>query len=148
VGMAALLAAAAAWTFVHEDDPWVLGWGLAAFSLVNVGLILGASVPGPMSSALSVAPLVWIGRLSYPIYLVHWPMALIMNPDRMGMVGWPLIALRSIASVLVAWAVFRWLETPLRSARVAAWPRGLLLWGIPASFALLLAIAVSGWGWA
>ena len=148
VGIASLVLAVLAWSLVHEADPWVLGGGLAAFSVVNIGLIIGASVPGPMSRALAVAPLVWFGRLSYPIYLVHWPMALIMNPDRMGMVGWPLIGLRMVASVLVAWALFRGLETPLRTARIAAWPRGLVLWAVPAGLALLLAIVVSGWGWA
>ena len=137
-----------AWSFVHEGDPWVLGGGLAAFSLVNIGLIIGASVQGPMSRALEFGPLVWFGRLSYPIYLVHWPMALVMNPDRMGIVGWPLILLRMVASVVVAWAVFRWLETPLRTARIAAWPRGFVLWVVPAAAALVLAIVVSGWQWA
>lgn len=148
IGIASLVAAVLAWSFVHESDPWVLGGGLAVFSIVNIGLIIGASVDGPMSRALAVAPLVWFGRLSYPVYLVHWPMALIMNPDRMGMVGWPLIGLRMVASVLVAWALFRWLETPLRTAKVADWPRGLVLWAAPAAIALLLAIVVSGWGWA
>lgn len=148
VGLAAMLAAVLAWSFVHEYDEWVLGWGLAAFSVVNLGLIVGASVEGPMSRILAVPPLVWFGRLSYPIYLAHWPMALIMNPDRTGITGWPLIGLRSLASVAVAWVLFRWFETPVRTARMADWPRGLVLWGVPASSALLLALVVSGWGWA
>ena len=148
LGLVALAAAFLAWGLVEESDDWVLKWGLAAYSVVNVGLIIGAVVEGPMARVLALRPLVWIGRLSYPIYLVHWPMALIMSPDRMGIAGWPLIALRTAASLLVAWAVFAWLETPIRTAAVASWPRGLVLWGVPAASALLLAVWASGWGWA
>ena len=148
VGMVALVVTFLAWGFVHEDDPWVLHGGLSLFTLVNVGLILGASVPGPMARLLGVAPLVLIGRLSYPLYLIHWPMALILSPDRVGIIGWPLIALRLAVSMLLAWLVFRFLEEPMRTSGLAKWPKGLALWGIPALGALALAVVVSGWGWA
>ncbi len=147
VGVASVVAAVLAWTFVHEDDAWVLGGGLALFSIVNIGLIIGASVAGPMVSALSLGPLVWLGRLSYPVYLVHWPMALIMQPERMGMVGWPLIVVRFAASLLVAWGLYRFLERPLRTSPLAQWPKGFVVWAVPAATALVLAIWVSGWGW-
>jgi peptidoglycan/LPS O-acetylase OafA/YrhL len=147
IGWVALAVAVACWAFVREDDPWVLGGGLALFSIVNIGLILGATTGGWMGRMLSIAPLVTLGRLSYPVYLIHWPMALIMQPDRMHMTGWPLMVLRFAVSVALAWLVFRFVERPLRNASWIAWPKGLAAWGIPALGAVVMATVVSGWGW-
>jgi peptidoglycan/LPS O-acetylase OafA/YrhL len=147
LGWLALAVAVAGWTFVREDDPWVLGGGLAAFSLVNVGLIVGAASGGSMGRVLSWRPLVALGRLSYPVYLIHWPIALVMQPDRLHVVGWPLMLARFAVSVVLAWLVFRFVERPLRTSRLVEWPRGLVAWGVPAIGAVVLAVAVSGWGW-
>ena len=38
-----------------------------------MALILAASRPGPLASALSVKPLVFVGKLSYSLYLIHIP---------------------------------------------------------------------------
>jgi peptidoglycan/LPS O-acetylase OafA/YrhL len=147
LGWLALAVAVACWAFVREDDPWVLGGGLAAFSLVNVGLIVGAASGGSMGRVLSWRPLVTLGRLSYPVYLIHWPIALIMQPGRLHVVGWPLMLARFAVSVALAWLVFRFVERPLRTSRLVEWPRGLVAWGVPAIGAVVLAVAVSGWGW-
>ncbi|MFV0317969.1 MAG: acyltransferase family protein [Microthrixaceae bacterium] len=147
IGIAATVLAFALWGYVPEDAPWVLTGGLSAFSLVTIAMIIGASVPGPLRIALSNRPLVALGRISYPVYLTHWPITLIMSPDRMGFIGWPLIAARSVVTVAVSWALFRWLETPMRTWSWARWPRGLVIWGVPAAFALVLTTWSSGWGW-
>ncbi len=147
VGLGATVLAFALWTFVHEDEPWVLSGGLSAFSLVTIGMIIAASVEGPMRRALAFGPLVSLGRISYPVYLTHWPIALIMSPDRMGFAGWPLIAARCVVTVAVSWAVFRYLEGPMRTWTWARWPRGLVVWAVPAVFALVLTTWTSGWGW-
>ena len=147
VGWASLAVAFLAWSTVFEDYAWVLGGGLAAFSLVTLGMIIGCTVPGSsMARVLSVKPLVTLGRLSYPVYLIHWPLALILSPDRTGIIGWPLIILRFAASVAAAWVVFKLLESPMRTSKLVAWPRGLLVWALPAATAFFLALAVSGWG--
>lgn len=148
VGWAALAVSVLAWSTVFEDYDWVLGGGLALFSLVNLGLIIGCTVPGSsMATVLGFTPLVVLGRLSYPVYLIHWPMALILSPDRTGIVGWPLIILRFVASVVAAWLVYKLLESPMRTSKLVAWPKGLLVWAVPATGAFVLALVVSGWGW-
>ncbi len=114
LGPLALVVAFAAWSFVHEDDPWVLGGGLALFSVVNIGLILGASVNGPMAAVLALAPLGVAGAPQLPAV----PGALADRVDhaartaRHGRVA-PHRA-RFVVSVFVAWMVFRFLENPLR----------------------------------
>ena len=148
VGVAAMAAAVMAWVTVSEEDTWVLQWGLAAFSVVNLGLLVGASVPGPLARALSFGPLVWLGRLSYPLYLIHWPVALAVQRDRLGIAGWPLIVVRFVVSVLLAWGILRLLERPIRTSTRGRLAPGLLLWAAPATTALVLAVWASGWGWA
>lgn len=40
----------------------------------GTALLLVAGREGPWHAALSFAPLRWIGRISYSVYLVHWPL--------------------------------------------------------------------------
>ena len=37
---------------------------------------------GPVRALLSLAPLVWIGTISYGLYLWHWPVLLVLTPGR------------------------------------------------------------------
>lgn len=58
--------------------------------------------------------MVWIGAISYPLYLWHWP-ALAFARIVEGTT--PSVAIRGCAvglSVLLAWATFVWIEKPLR----------------------------------
>jgi len=145
VGAAALVVSVLAWTTVSESDPWVLRGGLPLFSLVSIGLILGALSDGPTARILTFAPVVWLGRISYPVYLIHWPLVFFIRPSGTWFVGWPVILVRSVVAVLLAWAVFHWVERPLRTARWAAAPRGTLLWAGAALGALLAATWAAGW---
>src|SRR5690606_30527988 len=82
VGWVSLVVIVAAWAYVPEDAPWVLGGGLALISIVNVGLIGGSIVPGSFATLLRFKPLVELGKISYPVYLVHWPVGMVLSPER------------------------------------------------------------------
>jgi len=145
VGLVSLVVAIAAWAFVRESDPWVLGGGLAAFSIVNIGLILGCLVAGPMSRLLQIAPLVQLGRLSYPVYLIHWPLVFFIVPNGTWFVGWPVISVRFVVAVALAWMVFHFVERPLRASDLIRFPKGAAIWVAGAALALGLAAVHSGW---
>ena len=133
-----------AWSFVWEDDRWVLGGVLALVSVLNVFLIGGAVVEGSFKTFLSWRPLVELGRISYPVYLIHWPIALLMNPDRMGISGLPLIVIRFAVSVGAGYAIFRYLERPMRTSRLSRWPTGFVVWAGAVAVALGLSFLTSG----
>jgi peptidoglycan/LPS O-acetylase OafA/YrhL len=129
VGWVSLVALVIAWATVPEDAAWVLAGGLALISFVSVGLIGGAIVPGSFAKALEIAPLVELGKISYPVYLVHWPVAMAMSPERMSMTGWPLIIVRFVVSVGLGYAIFRWVERPMRHSTMLAGRSGPIAWG-------------------
>ncbi|WP_104092160.1 acyltransferase family protein [Arthrobacter sp. GMC3] len=117
----------------------VLGW-LGIIGMLSCGLVLqvGQQFPGymalwPTLSAafiivagstespfgadrfLSWKPLVKLGDSSYALYLVHWPLLVIFlvvaKTDQAG----PLSGLGIIVvSVAAAWALTKWVDTPLR----------------------------------
>ncbi len=104
---------------------WAFQGGLPLFGIVSAMLIAGLQAPGLYTWVLSAPPLVWIGRLSYGIYLFHWPVFVILDESRTGWRGWQLVALR--LSVTVAFAIVSYyvLEHPIRVRRLLPSPRRL-----------------------
>ncbi len=63
---------------------------------------------------LSSRLMVGAGLISYPLYLWHWPMLSFANILMLGQVPSWLRAGLVLASVLLAWATYRWVELPVR----------------------------------
>ena len=72
---------------------------------------------GPVARVLAWRPLVWLGAISYGVYLWHWPIFLALNGERTGWSGWSLFALRCAATIAVAAASWWLLEQPIRRWR-------------------------------
>lgn len=140
VGWAALAVIVVAWSVVPEDASWVLGGGLALISIVNIGLIGGAIVPGTFASFLKLKPLVELGKISYPVYLVHWPVGIVVSPERVGLTGWPIIIARFAVTIACGYAIFRFIERPMRHRSVLAGKSGLYAWGAAALAAIVLTL--------
>jgi peptidoglycan/LPS O-acetylase OafA/YrhL len=144
-GWLALIGTCYGWAFFSETALWVRNWGLITFSILNVGLIGGAVVGGSFGALLRWRPFVELGKLSYAVYLVHWPVALLMSVQRMGgMTGWPLYIVRFAVSIAVALAIERWIEKPIRQRRVLPGWRAFAVWAGTAGFAMILAFATLG----
>jgi peptidoglycan/LPS O-acetylase OafA/YrhL len=81
---------------------------------------------------LSNRAMVWIGLISYPLYLWHWPVLSYLGILRNGVPNvmeiWAAVAL----SVILSWLTFRFVEIPLRHYRraVKRLALGLALVGI------------------
>jgi peptidoglycan/LPS O-acetylase OafA/YrhL len=120
-GTAAVFAAVVvAWFWHHlsQQSSWLYRGGFAVVAATSVVLILGAIAPGPVRTVCSFAPMRYVGRISYGLYLFHWPIFLWLDPVRVGLSGWPLFTVRCAATFALAAASFRLLEWPIRSRRV------------------------------
>jgi peptidoglycan/LPS O-acetylase OafA/YrhL len=81
-----------------------------------------------LASWLSVPGLVRLGRLSYGLYLWHWPLLVLLRWT----IGVNLAsgALMLGLTLLIAEASFRWLEQPLRTGSWSVQPAGTLMRGL------------------
>ncbi|MGI5478762.1 acyltransferase family protein [Streptomyces lavendofoliae] len=122
-GSALIGAVAVAWLWSHASgsDPWLYPGGLLAGSL-GTAAVLAHAVLAPRSVTarlLSLPGLPALGRISYGVYLWHWPLFAWLNGARTGLSGGWLFAVRCAVTVLVAAASFVLLERPVQ--RGGAW---------------------------
>jgi len=95
----------------------------------------------PVARALACRPLVWLGAISYGVYLWHWPIFLALNGERTGWSGWSLFAVRCAATVVAAAASWWLLEQPIRRWRPVIVPM-LPLAGATAATAAVVTMTV------
>jgi peptidoglycan/LPS O-acetylase OafA/YrhL len=89
---------------------------LPLVALVSGALLLGLQAPGPVRDALSLEPLVALGRISYGVYLFHWPIYLVLDADRTGLDGWALLAVRLLVTLAISQLSYQFYERPIRLA--------------------------------
>jgi peptidoglycan/LPS O-acetylase OafA/YrhL len=102
---------------VPFGDPAAYGWGLLVISLATAGLIGAAMQGGPVATMLSFRPLVFVGKISYSLYLWHFAVSWEVWP-RLVSAGWgwaPTAAASAALSVVFALISWRYVEQPLRS---------------------------------
>jgi peptidoglycan/LPS O-acetylase OafA/YrhL len=58
------------------------------------------------------------GRVSYGLYLWHWPIIVWLDEDRTGWSGFPLFAARVATIALTTVVSYRYVEQPIRSGRI------------------------------
>ena len=116
-----LVAGGAAW--LSSDNPFPGLWALVPTT--GAALLIAAGPAAWLNRrVLASRPLVWVGKLSYPLYLWHWPMfslAFIVAGRRLSPAG---VALAVALAVAAAWATYRWVEVPIRygtAGRRASW---------------------------
>jgi len=124
--------------------------GVAAVALVGgmatIGLRGTVSATGgrAMRALFSIAPLRAIGRISYSLYLVHWPILIL--PTYFGIaMNEVATALAVVASVLVAALMYRFVEQPFRKGfALSLVPGTVLRRGGAVLASLVLALAGVG----
>jgi peptidoglycan/LPS O-acetylase OafA/YrhL len=113
VALAVIVVASCTWP--SASGPAYTGW-LPVFALASAALVVGLQVPGPLRSALSLRPLVWLGAISYGVYLYHWPVFVLLRER-----GWELSrppGLIVALSITIGLAVlsYRIVEQPIRTS--------------------------------
>ena len=118
-GVVAVLVLAALSHNATVGASWLYPWGLLVTAAATAAVVFASLQPGVLSAALALRPLTSLGRISYGVYLVHWPVFLWLTPERTGLEGsgTPAVALfllRVGVTLAVAVASFRLLERPVR----------------------------------
>lgn len=115
LGVLALAGSVTIWIVTEQTDAWLYNGGFAAYALLSVFIIAAATQQsGPVPRLLAWRPLVYLGVISYGVYLYHWPIFLWFDQDSTGLDGLPLFGLRLAITFTVAWLSFHYLETPIR----------------------------------
>ncbi len=103
---------------------------------VLAALVIAAGIWSPaMFTTLSIRPLVWVGSVSYGVYLIHWPVhiALLHSSMPAWMQPWVVLAI----SFTVAPLSLRFFEEPIRVRKITL--RAFAPWAV-----LLTAVVLIG----
>lgn len=132
---------------ISDTTPFPGFWTLMPVA-GTAALIAAGSVSNPVSKLLSHRMLVWIGDLSYSLYLWHWP--LIVFAKQL----WPtkpeVTVLAGILSIAPAYVSYRWVEVPFRRKAfrrrfLPAWVAAITVPVLAFSAALLFAAQRGFW---
>ena len=154
--------------------PAIAGGALVALGLILVataGLVLEQSTPFPGTAALlptvgaalviaggaagagtlparllALRPMRFLGRISYSLYLWHWPILVLPAAVIDGTVPLPARLALAGVSIVVATASQRWVEDPIRHGRLGSRRIGrtLALAGATSVLVALLAVGIGG----
>ncbi len=97
------------WPLLHRG-------GFALVAVASASVVALALVPGWPRSLLALAPVVWIGRRSFAIYLIHWPLVVAVGPEAP---GWVVLGVVLPTSVVLAALAHRLVERPVQLRRLA-----------------------------
>jgi peptidoglycan/LPS O-acetylase OafA/YrhL len=142
-GWLGLGAIAVALLTLGPDTPYP---GVAALlpTLGAAGVILAASGPRSPGVLLCTPPLRGLGRISYSLYLVHWPILTLPAAGLAIGAELPLIERMFLVavSIALAWVSWRWIEEPFRHGRFVMPPRRVF--AVAGATAGLLLVVVVG----
>ena len=77
--------------------------------------------PAAGPDPLGAGALIFIGRISYGLYLYHWPLFLVSTTPTPASAGYRWLAVRLVATFVVATLRSSWSKSPSGPARSAAW---------------------------
>ncbi len=126
-----------AWLWSHLSGSSTLtyegGFAMAAAATVAVIATAVRRPAGLLARALSLAPVRFVGRISYGLYLWHWPVFMVADSAEIGLSGYELFTVRVAITFALAVASYYLIEQPVR--------RGALLKGTKAWVATPVALA-------
>jgi len=128
---------AIAFSLVHPAPPWpMLPDAALAVAATAILLRVGNSTSTPVTRLLSLKPLVWVGLISYSLYLWHWPIIVFTRYFLVRDLTGVEVFVAFIMMSGIAWVSYRYVERPFRAR---GFPVGRL-YLLSASGAAVLAI--------
>lgn len=117
VGTGSFAVIVAAVLLLPREADWLYRGGMGLFLLPTLGLLAAASRSlGTAARLLAWRPLVALGRWTFSIYVVHWPLFFVLDATRTGLDGWELATLRVAAAIGLGVVLHVLIERPLMAA--------------------------------
>jgi peptidoglycan/LPS O-acetylase OafA/YrhL len=104
--------------FSTVDSAWVYSGALTLFGLLSVVCLIAAIQGGPVRAILSRSVLVRVGEVSYGLYLIHWPVIVWLNTDRLDVNPTALFGAQVVVTVLLTVLSYWLIEQPIRHRKV------------------------------
>jgi peptidoglycan/LPS O-acetylase OafA/YrhL len=126
---------AAALVFITQDNPFP-GWWAPLPTIATFSIIAAGPEARLNRTLLANKPMIWIGILSYPIYLWHWP--LISYLHMAGAINAKTKVAVVLITITLAWLTFSFVEKPFRSGPTGTKKAWVLL-------SAMAVLAAAGW---
>ncbi len=143
LGIASALGLALAWwklegtsRFLYRGGFWLTE--MAVLVLIACAVSASKSI---VARALSWKPLTLLGTISYGVYLWHWPINVLLTPERVHARGFWLHVVQFALTFVVAIGSYHFLERPIRRRGI---PFGRPLYVVPVTVALAVLVVVRG----
>lgn len=125
----------------RDHNSSVPGWR-ALLPTFGTYLLISSRTSLVNDKGLSNRGLVWLGLISYPLYLWHWPLLTFARITESGNPSRPLIFLCVIVSVVLAWLTYVFVEGPIRFGRPTVFKVASLI-GLMATLGSIAFITIS-----
>ncbi|HVA08872.1 MAG TPA: acyltransferase family protein [Acidimicrobiales bacterium] len=116
LGLVGAVASVVIWVTTNDLSSFPYHGGFFLIGLSTAGVIF--SVVGaprsPVPRLLSLGPIRYVGRISYGLYIWHWPLFIWINGSRTGLTGYGLFVVRAMVTFAVSMASYHWVERPIR----------------------------------
>jgi peptidoglycan/LPS O-acetylase OafA/YrhL len=128
---------------LQEFSPALYRYGFVVFSATALVAVLAtAHSHGLAAKVLGCPPVRWLGERSYGVYLWHWPVFVFTRPHLdLPTSSLGALAIRLPATLLLAEASYRWVESPIRRRGLVATLR-MSFGGIPERAIAIAALGV------
>lgn len=120
LGWAGVGASVLTWGHLGGNSPLLYQGGFLIAAMSAAGVVTSAvrDPDGWLARALSVRPLRALGRISYGVYLWHYPLFLWIDGQRTALEGYPLLGVRCAVTLVVASLSYVLVEQPIRRRRL------------------------------
>lgn len=107
---------------VDASGAWMYRGGFLLYALLTAAMLWAGTLPGAFGRAMGVKAFVYLGSRSFSLYLVHYPLLLVMNPATRAHTPWWAV-IGQFAVILVVGEVFYQCIEALRGAPWLPWTR-------------------------